>query len=90
VVAGVFNADYGHLFGSRSRRIAYFTVRTKSGRINQKPDISQQFSLWNQMGSKVIRQLLVFPLPIRLLYVEAIYRAENGQLPELETRARIV
>ena len=55
-------------------------------RINQNPEISRQFSLWNQMGSKVILgNLLVIPIEDSLLYVEPLYiRAENGQLPELQ------
>ena len=55
-------------------------------RIDQDPEISQQLSLWNQMGSKVILgNLLVIPVQDSLLYVEPLFiRAENGQLPELQ------
>jgi uncharacterized membrane protein (UPF0182 family) len=55
-------------------------------RINQNTDISQQISLWNQMGSRVIRgNLLVVPIENSLLYVSPLYlRAETGQLPELK------
>ena len=55
-------------------------------RINQNTDISQQISLWNQMGSRVIRgNLLVVPIENSLLYVSPLYlRAESGQLPELK------
>lgn len=55
-------------------------------RINQNPSISEQLSLWNQQGSKVIRgDLLVIPIEKSLLYVEPIYlRAETGELPELK------
>jgi uncharacterized protein len=55
-------------------------------RINQNTEISQQISLWNQMGSRVIRgNLLVVPIDNSLLYVSPLYlRAESGQLPELK------
>lgn len=55
-------------------------------RIQQNTEISQQISLWNQMGSRVIRgHLLVVPIENSLLYVSPLYlRAESGQLPELK------
>ena len=55
-------------------------------RIQQNTEISQQISLWNQMGSRVIRgHLLVVPIDNSLLYVSPLYlRAESGQLPELK------
>ena len=56
------------------------------GRIDQDPEISQQFSLWDQGGSQVIRgNLLVLPINNALLYVEPIYlQAESGRIPELK------
>ncbi|RME51871.1 MAG: UPF0182 family protein, partial [Caldilineae bacterium] len=55
-------------------------------RIDQDPDISAQFSLWNQSGSQVIRgNLLVLPMDNSLLYVEPVYlQAESGRIPELK------
>jgi uncharacterized membrane protein (UPF0182 family) len=55
-------------------------------RIHQNTEISQQISLWNQMGSRVIRgNLLVVPIENSILYVSPLYlRAETGQLPELK------
>jgi len=54
--------------------------------INQNTYISQQLSLWNQMGSRVIRgNLLVIPIENSILYVSPLYlRAAQGQLPELK------
>jgi uncharacterized membrane protein (UPF0182 family) len=54
--------------------------------INQNTEISQQISLWNQMGSRVIRgHLLVVPIENSILYITPLYlRAETGQLPELK------
>ncbi|MCX5540025.1 UPF0182 family protein [Paraburkholderia sp. CNPSo 3076] len=55
-------------------------------RIQQNTEISQQISLWNQMGSRVIRgHLVVVPIENSILYVSPLYlRAESGQLPELK------
>jgi uncharacterized membrane protein (UPF0182 family) len=56
-------------------------------RINQTTEISQQLTLWNQMGSRVIRgaNLLVIPIENSILYVSPLYlRAEHGHLPELK------
>ena len=54
--------------------------------INQNTEISQQLTLWNQMGSRVIRgNLLVIPIENSILYVSPLYlRAAQGQLPELK------
>ena len=54
--------------------------------INQNTEISQQLSLWNQQGSRVIRgNLLVVPIGNSLLYVTPLYlRAQSGQMPELK------
>jgi uncharacterized membrane protein (UPF0182 family) len=56
------------------------------GRIDQEPDISQQFSLWNQRGSRIIRgNLLVIPVNDSFLYVEPIYlQSDTSALPELK------
>ena len=55
-------------------------------RLNQNTTISQQLSLWNQMGSRVIRgSLHVIPIENSLLYVSPLYlRADKGQIPELK------
>lgn len=55
-------------------------------RIDQDTVISQQLSLWNQMGSKVIRgNLLVIPVEDSVVYVEPLYlRSTQGQIPELK------
>lgn len=54
--------------------------------INQNTEVSQQISLWNQNGSRVIRgNLLVVPIENSILYVTPLYlRAQSGQLPELK------
>ncbi len=63
-----------------------FGPRQIEARIDQNPQISQQFTLWNQAGSRVIRgDLLVIPIDQSLLYIEPVYlRAEQSELPELK------
>ena len=57
--------------------------------INQEPEISRLFGLWDRAGSEVLQgNLLVVPIGNSLLYVEPVYlRAEKGGLPSL---ARII
>lgn len=54
-------------------------------RIDQNSELSSQFTLWNQQGSRILRgHLLVIPMGRSLLYVEPIYlRAESSPMPEL-------
>jgi len=54
-------------------------------RIDQNAQLSAQFSLWNQQGSRVLRgHLLVIPVGRSLLYVEPVYlQAERSPMPEL-------
>jgi uncharacterized protein len=79
--------DYGHLFEFEfSKDRLFYGPFQIQARINQNPEISQQYSLWDQMGSKVILgDLLVIPIENALLYIEPLYiRAQDGQLPELQ------
>jgi uncharacterized protein len=79
--------DYGKLivYEFPKDKLVYGPSQIEA-RINQNTDISQQISLWNQMGSRVIRgNLHVVPIENSLLYVSPLYlRAETGQLPELK------
>jgi len=54
-------------------------------RIDQDPQLSGQFTLWNTQGSRVLRgHLLVIPLGRSLMFVEPIYlQAERSPMPEL-------
>lgn len=54
-------------------------------RINQDGEISEQFTLWGQKGTRVIRgSLMVIPIENSLLYIEPVYlQAEIGKIPEL-------
>ena len=79
--------DYGKLivYQFPKDKLVYGPFQIEA-RINQNTEISQQISLWNQMGSRVIRgNLLVIPIENSLLYVSPLYlRAETGQVPELK------
>jgi hypothetical protein len=79
--------DYGKLivYEFPKEKLVYGPFQIEA-RINQNTQISQQISVWNQMGSRVIRgNLLVVPIDNSILYVTPLYlRAESGQLPELK------
>jgi uncharacterized membrane protein (UPF0182 family) len=79
--------NYGELveYEFPKERLVYGPQQIEA-RIDQDTTISQQLSLWNQMGSKVIRgNLLVIPVEDALVYVEPLYlRSEQGQIPELK------
>ena len=79
--------DYGKLiiYEFPKEKLIYGPFQIEA-RINQNTEISQQISLWNQMGSRVIRgNLLVIPIENSILYVSPLYlRAETGQVPELK------
>jgi uncharacterized membrane protein (UPF0182 family) len=78
---------YGELgvFKLTKERLVYGPLQIE-GRIDQNPQISQQISLWDQLGSRVLRgNLLVIPINDTFLYVEPLYlEAESAQLPELK------
>jgi uncharacterized membrane protein (UPF0182 family) len=79
--------DYGKLivYEFPKEKLIYGPLQIEA-RINQNTEISQQLSLWNQMGSRVIRgNLLVIPIEDSILYVSPLYlRALEGHLPELK------
>jgi len=80
--------DYGKLivYEFPKEKLVYGPFQIDA-RINQSTEISQQITLWNQMGSRVIRgaNLLVIPIENSILYTSPLYlRAEQGHLPELK------
>ena len=79
--------NYGKMieFAFSKEKLIYGPAQIEA-RIDQDTTISQQLSLWNQTGSRVIRgNLLVIPIDDTLLYVEPLYlSAESRQLPELK------
>ncbi len=77
---------YGKLlsYGFPKQELVYGPMQVEA-RINQDTTISQQLSLWDQRGSRVIRgNLLAIPIKDALLYVEPLYlQAEQSRMPEL-------
>ncbi len=58
--------------------------------INQTPEISSQFTLWDQRGSKVIKgRIIIIPIEERILYIQPIYLAATSKtgFPQL---ARVI
>lgn len=89
---------YGELveYELSKQELVYGPIQVE-GRIDQEPDVSQQFSLWDQRGSSVIRgNLIVIPINDSFLYVEPVYlQSDTSALPELKrvivaTNSRIV
>ena len=83
-------SEYGKLllYNFPKQRLVYGPNQVEA-LINQDPVISQQITLWNREGSRVIQgNLLVIPIEESLLYVEPLYiEAEKNSLPTL---ARVI
>jgi uncharacterized protein len=80
--------DYGNAYGKTSvfdfpRDSSIFGPEQIQALIAQNPVISQQITLWGQVGSKVILgNLLVIPMQDSLMYIEPVYlQASNNGLP---------
>ncbi len=92
LVAQSDGSNYGklNLIQLPKQRVIYGPEQIEA-LINQDPVISQQISLWNRQGSRVIQgNLLVIPFFAEqsLLYVEPLYlEAEQNSLPTL---ARVI
>ena len=79
--------DYGELvvYKLSKERLIMGPIQVEAT-IDQDPLISQQLSLWDQRGSRVIRgNLLVIPIEQSFLYVEPVYLvAEGANIPQLK------
>jgi uncharacterized membrane protein (UPF0182 family) len=66
-------------------RLIYGPVQIEA-MIDQKTEISEQLSLWDQRGSRVIRgNLIVIPIGNSFIYVEPVYlTAEGTDIPQLK------
>lgn len=92
LISGLFAQSDGQNYGKLNliqlpkQRVIYGPEQIEA-LINQDPVISQQISLWNRQGSRVIQgNLLVIPFFAEqsLLYVEPLYlEAEQNSLPTL-------
>ncbi|MEJ2010233.1 MAG: UPF0182 family protein, partial [Acidobacteriota bacterium] len=79
--------NYGKVtvFTFPKQKLVYGPQQIES-RINQDPTISQQLTLWGQVGSSVIHgTLLVIPVANAVMYIEPLYlAASSGALPQLK------
>lgn len=78
--------EYGELivYELPKEKLIYGPAQVEA-RIDQNTTISQQLSLWDQRGSRVIRgNLIVVPIEESFLYVEPVYLIAQGtELPQL-------
>jgi uncharacterized membrane protein (UPF0182 family) len=78
--------DYGHIivYQLSKERLTYGPIQIEA-MIDQNAAISEQLSLWDQRGSRVIRgNLIVIPIDNAFLYVEPVYLlAEGVNIPQL-------
>ncbi len=79
--------NYGELivYALPKDKLIYGPMQIEA-RINQKPNISSELTLWGQEGSQVIKgNQLVIPIKNSFIYVEPVYlQSEEGQIPELK------
>jgi uncharacterized membrane protein (UPF0182 family) len=55
--------------------------------INQDPDIAEQFTLWDQAGSQVVRgKMIILPVDNSVLFIQPVYLKATSRvkIPELE------
>jgi uncharacterized membrane protein (UPF0182 family) len=55
--------------------------------INQDPDIAQQFTLWDQAGSQIVRgKMIILPLGNSVLFIQPVYLKATSRvkIPELQ------
>ncbi|MDO4176929.1 MAG: UPF0182 family protein, partial [Bacillota bacterium] len=87
LVARNDGADYGKLvlYQMPKSKIVYGPMQVEA-QIDQNTEISKEFSLWSQSGSKYSRgNLFVIPIEDSLLYVEPVYlEATNSSIPEVK------
>lgn len=80
-------ANYGKLvlFKLPKNKVVY-GPRQIEAQIDQDPEISKEFSLWNSSGSEYFRgNMFVIPIEDSLLYVEPVYiEASESSIPEVK------
>lgn len=87
MVARNDGANYGKLvlYKLPKNKVVY-GPRQIEAQIDQDPEISKEFSLWNSAGSKYSRgNMFVIPIEESLLYVEPVYlEASESSIPEVK------
>ena len=79
--------NYGKLvlFSLPKSKLVYGPMQIEA-QIDQSPEISKEFSLWNSSGSSYSRgNLFIIPIENSLIYVEPVYlEATNSSIPEVK------
>ena len=79
--------NYGKLvlFRLPKSKLVYGPMQIEA-QIDQSPEISKEFSLWNSSGSSYSRgNLFIIPIENSLIYVEPVYlEATNSSIPEVK------
>ena len=79
--------EYGELklYVLPKDKLSYGPLQIEA-RINQNPEISKQFTLWSQKGSRIIRgNMLAIPIEESILFITPLYlKAESSEMPELK------
>jgi uncharacterized membrane protein (UPF0182 family) len=87
MAAGCDFPEYGHVlvYQLPKERLIFGPIQIEA-MIDQNTVISEQLSLWDQRGSRVIRgNLIVIPIDNSFLYVEPVYlTAEGINIPQLK------
>jgi len=80
-------AHYGNLLALRypKDKLVFGPMQVEA-RIDQDPVISEQVTLWDQVGSQVLRgNMIVIPIGASNLYVEPLYlQAAESRMPEMK------
>jgi uncharacterized membrane protein (UPF0182 family) len=88
VVAGCDSPNYGKIVVfSFPRGTLVYGPQQVDAFINQDTSISQKFTLWNQMGSKVGRgKMIIQPIGGTIVYVQPVYleATESIKIPQLK------
>lgn len=88
VVAGCDGPNYGRIIVySFPKGSLVYGPSQVNALINQDTEISQQFTLWDQVGSQVERgRMVILPLAGSILYIQPVYLKAAGRLkiPQLK------
>ncbi|NLA74415.1 MAG: COG1615 family transporter, partial [Deltaproteobacteria bacterium] len=76
--------DYGNLIVYKlpKDKLVYGPMQIEA-RVNQQTEISREFSLWDQRGSRVVRgNMLAIPVEDSFIYIEPVYLEAKQDTPE--------
>ncbi len=87
-VAGCDPGNYGKLivYNFPKGKLVYGPAQIDA-LINQDPDIAQQFTLWDQAGSQVVRgKMIILPIGNSVLFIQPVYLKATSRvkIPELQ------